>query len=59
MYFMIHATDHPEGPVQMSRAYRNTVLPLEPLEQLSLELEGESKAPQSDLSDLAKTSRPA
>ena len=38
MYYMIHATDHPEGPKQMSRAYRNTVLPLEPIEQLRLEL---------------------
>jgi three-Cys-motif partner protein len=59
MYFMIHATDHPEGPVQMSRAYRNTVLPLEPLEQLSFELEGESKAPQSGSTHLASASRPA
>jgi three-Cys-motif partner protein len=27
MYYMIHATDHPEGPIQMARAYRNTVRP--------------------------------
>jgi three-Cys-motif partner protein len=46
MYFMIHATDHPEAPVQMSRAYRNTVLPLEPVEQL--ELWAKSKGPDSD-----------
>ncbi len=39
-YYMIHATDHPEGPIQMSRAYRNTVFPLEPLEQLKLDLVG-------------------
>jgi three-Cys-motif partner protein len=38
MYYMIHATDHPEAPTQMSRAYRATVLPLEPIEQLKLEL---------------------
>lgn len=38
MYYMIHATDHPEAPVQMSRAYRNTVLPLEPIEQMELGL---------------------
>jgi three-Cys-motif partner protein len=45
MYYMIHATDHPEAPVQMSRAYRNTVMPLDPVEQLDLELVGESKGP--------------
>jgi three-Cys-motif partner protein len=38
MYYMIHATDHPEGPALMSRAYRSTVLPEEPVEQLKLEL---------------------
>jgi three-Cys-motif partner protein len=38
MYYMIHATDHPEGPALMSRAYRSTVLPAEPIEQLKLEL---------------------
>lgn len=37
MYYMIHATDHPDGPSLMSRAYRSTVLPLEPPEQLKLE----------------------
>jgi three-Cys-motif partner protein len=42
MYYMIHATDHPQGPVQMSRAYRNTFLPLEPPEQLELDLLGQS-----------------
>lgn len=46
MYYMIHATDHPEAPVQMSRAYRNTVLPLEPVEQLNLWAEG--KTPDSE-----------
>ena len=33
MYYMIHATDHPDAPIQMSRAYRDTVLPFEPPEQ--------------------------
>ena len=43
MYYMIHATDHPEAPKLMSRAYRNTVSPLEPIEQLDLGLFPESK----------------
>jgi hypothetical protein len=38
MYYMIHATDHPEAPKFMSRAYRRAVLPLEPIEQLTLDL---------------------
>jgi len=38
MYYMIHATDHPEGPKFMSRAYRYAVFPLEPIEQLKFEL---------------------
>lgn len=38
MYFMIHATDHPAAPDLMSRAYRNTVNPYEPPEQLEFEL---------------------
>lgn len=37
MYFMIHATDHPEAPMLMSRAYSRAVMPPEPLEQLKLE----------------------
>lgn len=37
MYYMIHATDHPEAPKFMSRAYRRAVFPLEPIEQLSIE----------------------
>jgi three-Cys-motif partner protein len=45
MYYMIHATDHPDAPVQMSRAYRNTVLPLEPMEQLDLTFAEEPKGP--------------
>lgn len=36
MYYRIHATDHPEGPKFMSRAYRRAVLPSEPIEQLKL-----------------------
>jgi hypothetical protein len=38
MYYMIHATDHPEAPKFMRRAYRRAVCPLEPVEQLSLAL---------------------
>ncbi len=38
MYYMIHATDHPDAPSLMSRAYRKAVYPLEPVEQLKLEL---------------------
>ena len=43
MYYMIHATDHPEAPKLMSRAYRNTVSLLEPVEQFDLGLFPESK----------------
>ena len=39
MYHMIHATDHPEAPGLMSRAYRKAVLPKESQEQLELELQ--------------------
>ena len=49
MYYMIHATDHPEAPTQMSRAYRNTLLPLETMRQLELELVGDSKGPSSQV----------
>ena len=38
MYYMIHATDHPEGPVQMARAYRNTVRPDDPFEDRQLDM---------------------
>ena len=37
MYFMIHATDHPEAPKLMNRAYHRAVLPIEPMEQLTLD----------------------
>jgi hypothetical protein len=49
MYYMIHATDHPEAPKFMSRAYRRAVLPLEPIEQLTLDLfnEGDDFAEQA------------
>ncbi len=36
MYYMIHATDHPQAPILMRRAYENAVKPKEPIEQLSL-----------------------
>lgn len=39
MYFMIHATDHPEAPKLMRRAYLRAVDPLEPAAQLQLEWE--------------------
>jgi len=42
MYFMIHAGDHPKAPKFMTRAYRRAVLPLEPIEQLNLDLFKES-----------------
>lgn len=38
MYHMIHATDHPEAPKIMARAYRNATKAPEPIEQLELEL---------------------
>lgn len=37
MFYMIHASDHPQAPVQMNRAYRNIVEPLETVEQLMFE----------------------
>jgi hypothetical protein len=37
MYFMIHATDHPEAPKLMARAYNRAVHAPEPLEQLTLD----------------------
>jgi len=38
MYFMIHASDHPEAIPIMQRAYRNAVDPDEPQEQLEMQL---------------------
>ena len=38
MYYMIHATDHPEAPKLMTHAYNTAVLPPEPEEQLLLTL---------------------
>ena len=49
MYYMIHATDHPEAPKLMARAYRKTVFPLEPIEQLTFELFTDPKSPSSDV----------
>ena len=40
MYHMIHATDYPEAPKLMARAYKKAVLPKESQEQLELELQG-------------------
>lgn len=38
MYWMIHASDHPEAPHLMARAYRRAIEPPEPLDQLDFEL---------------------
>lgn len=37
MYYMVHASDHPEARKLMRRAYSSAVDPLEPPEQLALE----------------------
>ncbi len=37
MYYMIHATDHPEAPRLMARAYNTAVEPKEDYEQLVLQ----------------------
>lgn len=38
MYHMIHATDHPEAPKIMHRAYRNATKAYEPVNEIQLEL---------------------
>ena len=38
MFYMIHASDHPEAPKLMLRAYNKAVTPLEPIEQMEMEL---------------------
>jgi hypothetical protein len=43
---MIHATDHPEGPLQMARAYRNTVRPSDSPEDTQSGLFIEPKEPE-------------
>lgn len=47
MYFMLHATDHPDGPGLMNRAYKQAVMPRETPEQLSFMFEQEGIALQS------------
>lgn len=37
MFWMVHASDHPEAPKLMNRAYRNVVAPMEPVDQLEIE----------------------
>lgn len=37
MYYMVHATDHPDAPLLMSRAYERAVQPKETYEQLEME----------------------
>ncbi len=44
MYYMIHATDHPDAPVQMSRAYDLAVQPEKTVEQMTFGFEGGSSA---------------
>lgn len=39
MYFMIHATDHPEAPKLMDRAYHKAVVTEEEFEQMILDLD--------------------
>ena len=36
MYYMIHATDHPEAPALMYRAYHKAVMPINAAEQMAL-----------------------
>jgi three-Cys-motif partner protein len=38
MFWMIHASDHPEAAKLMVRAYNKVVAPLEPMEQLEMEI---------------------
>ena len=40
MYYMIHATDHPEAPKLMARAYAQTVKPPPSIDQLAFGLNG-------------------
>ena len=40
MYYMIHATDHPEAPKLMARAYSQAVKPPDPIQQLPLGFNG-------------------
>ena len=51
MYYMIHATDHPEAPRLMARAYRRAVMPKESVQQLALELGVESVEPPGEEPD--------
>jgi three-Cys-motif partner protein len=48
MYYMIHATDHPDAPMQMSRAYRHVVRVGEPAKQIKLDLLFDAKGPNLD-----------
>ena len=40
MYYMIHATDHPEAPKLMARAYAQTVKPLPSIDQIAFGFNG-------------------
>lgn len=50
MYHMIHATDHPEAPKLMNRAYFNATKAREPIERLQMDLEAlwGKQSPDSD-----------
>lgn len=41
MYWMIHASDHPEAPKQMARAYSQSVAPPNAVDQLALGVNGQ------------------
>lgn len=45
MYYMIHATDHPDAPLLMRRAYEKAVQPKEPEEQLLLDFRAQGLLP--------------
>lgn len=45
MYFMIHATDHPDASPLMERAYRQAVYDKEPIPQLEIDFKEWKSAP--------------
>lgn len=50
MYYMIHATDHPEAPKLMNRAYKAATLASEPMEHFQTCFEGDG----FELNDIAR-----
>jgi three-Cys-motif partner protein len=59
MYYMIHATDHPDAPKLMGRAYSNTLLPENGMQQLDLRLGADPKGPASHPPTPKKSKRTA